>query len=697
MKLQNALIVTLLSVLLAAILVIGTSSHVSGRTAVRDLSCQILEQTSERIEQHVDNLFDMASRQSTIAKDLMTRGRLDPTDQRRITEYFVAAMKANPELTYLSFGHQSNGDYCHVFRDTQNTLTIRFVRSVGDRLFTLADYRPGASEPHWTKDDHRVDIRQRPYYTAAVEAGGQTWTETYVFIGPEGTPDTPGVTCATPVYDDGELVGVLTADFDIDGLSSALAALSIGDRAQSAADSGLAFIVERRRPKKDHADGDARRLVVVAHPDPTLLIKPTDPDNPDEGSDCMPAALIGDERVHAFLEHLPAGTDVRFSCQDMTPIRFSANGARYIGGYKQLGGNRPLDWVICMAVPEADVMADVWRMDRITTAIGVASVLVAVLAALFLSRRISHPIETLVRETDRIRGGDFGPGAPMPSRITEVRRLAAAHDRMRVGLRSLVKIEHELQAARHIQQSTLPEDLPHLGDFEVEAWNEPAEETGGDTYDMVECRVPPSGGIDSSSVGSSNRAILLLADASGHGVGPALSVTEVRAMLRMAVRMQSDIRTITRHINEQLRADLPVGVFVTAWLGELNATKHTLTTFSAGQAPLLHYDAGRDSVDVFGSDSVPLGILDDLDADSREPLVMNKGDIFAVISDGVFEALDGQGRQFTAQRVIDVITANHRLSAGHILAALRQALAQFTEGAPAQDDRTVLIIKRNGR
>jgi serine phosphatase RsbU (regulator of sigma subunit) len=694
MKLRTALIATLSQVLLITILAIGATSHWSARSTAQDLSSQILEETCHRVEQDVAHLLEMAVTQSTITRDLIAAGRLDPHDQQALTAHFLAAMKANPGLTYLSFGLESNGDYCHVVRDPQKTLTMRFVRRIDDQRRDLADFRPGATQPHWTKPDHQVDARRRPYYTAAVKAGRQTWTQTYIFIGAAGTLDTPGVTCATPIYEGDKLLGVLTADFDFEGLSSALRQLSIGKHGQSR-DGGLAFIIERRRPDKDDPLSPGRRNVVIAHPDPTLLIKRTDPLDPDQGSDWVPAEQIGDARVQAFLKHLSAEPVGTSSGAEITPVRFSVAGAGYLGGYKHLSANRPLDWVICVAIPESDVMAGVWLMNRITTGLGVASVAVAVLLALFLAKRISRPIEALVQQSDRIRKGDFEPGASIDSPVTEVRRLAAAHERMRIGLRSLVRIEHDLQIARRIQQNTLPDTLPPLGDFQIEAWNEPAAETGGDTYDMVTCRTTPSGDCDVSSVGSTQRAILLLADATGHGVGPALSVTQVRAMLRMAVRMGADLPRIARHMNEQLLADLPTGMFVTAWLGDLNASNHTLTTFSAGQAPLFYYDAMQERVQILGADCVPLGIIDDLDADSPEPLVMNKGDIFAVISDGVFEAFNADNEPFSIQRVADLIATEHRSTAAQILAALRQALTQFTADAPADDDRTVLMIKRN--
>ncbi len=83
-------------------------------------------------------------------------------------------------------------------------------------------------------------------------------------------------------------------------------------------------------------------------------------------------------------------------------------------------------------------------------------------------------------------------------------------------------------------------------------------------------------------------------------------------MLRMAVRMKIDLPRIVGHMNEQLCADLPGGRFVTTWLGDLNARAGTLSSLSAGQAPILHYHADRDAFDILPADTMPLGILSSL-------------------------------------------------------------------------------------
>jgi phosphoserine phosphatase len=263
---------------------------------------------------------------------------------------------------------------------------------------------------------------------------------------------------------------------------------------------------------------------------------------------------------------------------------------------------------------------------------------------------------------------------------------------MREGLRSLMKLERDLQLARQIQVGTLPQRLPKLSGFRLDAWSEPADETGGDMYDVVGYGCA-AGAPVVLSVETADRALLLMADATGHGIGPALSVAQVRAMLRMAVRAGEDLPSMVRHLNEQLFADLPEGRFITAWFGELHAADRTLTSFSAGQAPILRYRADGDAFDVLEADTLPLGVVEDLKIEIGEPIQLSPGDLVAVISDGIYEAPDASGNLFGTPRVVGVISSNRNGSPTEIIEAVRAAVTRYTGGAPATDDRTGIIIK----
>jgi sigma-B regulation protein RsbU (phosphoserine phosphatase) len=271
------------------------------------------------------------------------------------------------------------------------------------------------------------------------------------------------------------------------------------------------------------------------------------------------------------------------------------------------------------------------------------------------------------------------------------------------------KLERDIELARTIQQSSFPDRLPGVAGFDIAAWNEPADKTGGDVYDIVvrDLAISPSGdlAIESSAdaVGqwprgqmarsSNDRVVLLMADATGHGVGPAISVTQLRSMLRMAVRLGADLEQVARHANQQLCSDLPGGRFITAWFGELDATASTLISFSAGQAPLLRYIAGEDRFDLTGADALPLGVMDLPDASPPQCIHMQPGDIFAVISDGIFESRDYEDNLFGADRVQDCLREFRHLPAREMITNMLQRLETFTKGRPADDDRTAIVIK----
>ena len=181
------------------------------------------------------------------------------------------------------------------------------------------------------------------------------------------------------------------------------------------------------------------------------------------------------------------------------------------------------------------------------------------------------------------------------------------------------------------------------------------------------------------------------------GVGPALAVTQLRAMLRMAARIGAQVPAVATHMNHQLYDDLPTGKFITAWIGELNVADRTLLSFSAGQGPLLRYDAARDAFEKLHGDMLPFGVVSELEITMAPPLVLGEGDIFAAVSDGIFEATDVRGEEFSAARTIDVIHACREGSAQDILAGMKEAVAAFCRDVAAADDRTAIIIKRDGQ
>lgn len=241
------------------------------------------------------------------------------------------------------------------------------------------------------------------------------------------------------------------------------------------------------------------------------------------------------------------------------------------------------------------------------------------------------------------------------------------------------RMEKELEVAREIQTRVLPRTMPQLTGYEVAGWSRAADQTGGDIFDVI---------------AGDHSVMFLLGDATGHGIGPALSVTQVRAMLRMAVRLGAGLDDSFRHINDQLADDLSSNRFVTAFLGVLDTNTHQLTYHAGGQGPILQFHAGRLESTLQTATTLPMGMMAIFKPMEARTTHMDPGDIVAAITDGIFEYENRRGEMFGEKRVVAIVERESGASADRILTRIVEEVTTFAAGAPQNDDMTLLIVKR---
>lgn len=251
------------------------------------------------------------------------------------------------------------------------------------------------------------------------------------------------------------------------------------------------------------------------------------------------------------------------------------------------------------------------------------------------------------------------------------------------------KIEADLAVARTIQQSTFPKHIPQFDAYEVACCTLPADETGGDTFDLIDQRTLM--GPDGKPVGEG--LVFVLGDATGHGIGPALSVAQCRAMVRMGARLGASVDRISELLNTQLCDDLPPGRFITALVGVLDTAANEIRYAAPGQAPLLMVRANG-ALEERQANAMPLGIDAEIKPEAVDPWAMGVGDVFVLLSDGYFECMNPKDEQFGQDRLVGLIRANLGASAQGILTILNDAVAQFAEGRRYDDDHTAVLIKR---
>jgi phosphoserine phosphatase len=242
------------------------------------------------------------------------------------------------------------------------------------------------------------------------------------------------------------------------------------------------------------------------------------------------------------------------------------------------------------------------------------------------------------------------------------------------------KMRQALEMAREVQMSTLPAAMPAMASYDVFGTFRPADLTGGDTYDVSL--------LDQG-------LLLVLGDATGHGIAPALSVTQMQAMLRMAFRLGADLETAFMQVNNRLADTLADDRFITAFIGLLDPSSHELRFHSGGQGPILHYRAATESWERYKPTSFPLGAAHLASLRPAISVQIHPGDIFTLVSDGILEQENPRGEPFGETRVREIIESSGGKSMAELLAALQASVLAFAEGAAQEDDMTAVLLKRN--
>lgn len=242
------------------------------------------------------------------------------------------------------------------------------------------------------------------------------------------------------------------------------------------------------------------------------------------------------------------------------------------------------------------------------------------------------------------------------------------------------KLDREITVARDVQMGTLPKVMPKISGYDVSGTFSPTDQTGGDLFDFVQL--------------NSNKLFMLMGDATGHGIGPALSATQVRAMLRVALRLGATLDEAFVHVNDQLVEDLPADRFVTAFFGLLDTSDHIVRFHSGGQGPIMHFHAESTRYDWHEASTFPLGYMNQTRLGDPMAIQMEPGDILGLISDGIYEYENTAGFQFGQDGIIKVIADHPEATADELVRLIMQAARQHGGPVPQADDITIVLVRR---
>lgn len=242
------------------------------------------------------------------------------------------------------------------------------------------------------------------------------------------------------------------------------------------------------------------------------------------------------------------------------------------------------------------------------------------------------------------------------------------------------EIETALGVARRIQRTFIPSTMPPMPGYEAATWSFPHQAVGGDYCDVI----PIAG----------NKLGLCIADVSGHGIGPSLTMASVRAALRALTLEHSSAQVLLERLNQSLASDLRTGGFVTAALAVLDIGAHRMEFSNAGHCPAFLYQVGVDKFTNLEATGVPLGVLENTRYPLGPPLAMQSGDWLLLGTDGLIEAMDVHGEMFGIDRLRRIVREHAQSTPRQMADAIGRLVSGHFPGDSPEDDLTLLVVKR---
>jgi phosphoserine phosphatase RsbU/P len=361
-----------------------------------------------------------------------------------------------------------------------------------------------------------------------------------------------------------------------------------------------------------------------------------------------------------------------------------------IAGYVHVGMDRSL------------IRSRIWAAVATQQGLMFVIFLLSAVAAYMFVKRISQPLEQLAAHAGKLATQDFSQPVTGPSDIDqlpqksqdEVGKLAESFITMEGALRQSVRelkettaakerIESELKIARDIQMSMVPKTFPpfpHRRELDLYATLVPAREVGGDFYDFLF--------IDT------NHLCIVIGDVSGKGVPAALFMAMTRTLFRTSASKVRSPEKILSLLNTEISSGNDSCMFVTVFCAVLDIRSGEVEYSNGGHN--LPYFINRGEIEPLrNTGGMALGFTADVIYRS-ETITLRAGDSLFLFTDGVTEAMDNSGNQFTETRLEEFLQQADGSSATEIVRGAVDRVNSHSAGAPQSDDITALALKYLG-
>ncbi len=245
------------------------------------------------------------------------------------------------------------------------------------------------------------------------------------------------------------------------------------------------------------------------------------------------------------------------------------------------------------------------------------------------------------------------------------------------------KLNEEMNIVRDVHTRLLPDKIPEVSGFSIEAFYQPAKEVGGDYYDVFEY---------------DNKCKIIIADISGKGVASLPLMAMFHAIVRHIKIEVTEPDELLTLLHQHLKEDMPRGMFITCINAVIDVNTKKMKLCNAGHPSLIYYDSERDKLETIKTKGTPVGVPflsveKYKSALEKREIQLKKGDLLFFYTDGIIEAKNPDKEEFGEHRLLDIIKKNTKAPADEIKDKVIESIENFTKGEPQFDDITFIVLK----
>ena len=247
---------------------------------------------------------------------------------------------------------------------------------------------------------------------------------------------------------------------------------------------------------------------------------------------------------------------------------------------------------------------------------------------------------------------------------------------------SAFHLKANIDKARQLQKSILPEHEHHFSDYEIYGVTDPAEIVSGDFFDYIEA------GREGERLG------IVIGDAASKGVGAAAEAMYISGALRMASSFEIKITPLMRRMNKLVNKIFEDDKFASLFYGELLTHKSGLFLYAnAGHNPPIFYKAETGETELLDTTGPLLGPAPNAPY-YIESINFQKSDILLLFSDGITETADTKFSQYGDERLINKLKEVSSLSPKEIVITILEDVVKYSKNGSYTDDKTLVVIKK---